>query len=68
MSHTIIKAGDFCAVVAGHDQRDTSLADWAAQWNSGVVAQVVNPFYVDRYTSVTSFVEIPPSDDRRPSS
>lgn len=64
MAHTIIKVGDFCAMVGGYHEKDTSLADWAAQWNSGVVAQVFNPFYLDRYTSVTSFAEIPVSDDR----
>ena len=46
MPATIISLGDFSTAAAEDSQTDSSLAQWAARWNSGVLARVDNPFKI----------------------
>ena len=46
MPTTIISLGDFSTAATEDSQTDSSLAQWATRWNSGVLARVDNPFKI----------------------
>ncbi len=51
MPDTIVTLGDFSATVEPNPSENKGFIQWAARWNSGVNAQVINPFRVEEYVT-----------------
>lgn len=51
MPDTIVTLGDFSATVEANLSENNGFIQWAARWNSGVNAQVINPFRVEEYVT-----------------
>ncbi len=66
MAGITVVLGSFSASSKREEPRDEGLVSWAARWNSGVVAQVVNPYHVESSAVGTNVIAAPPSGAHLP--
>lgn len=66
MAGITIALGSFSASSEREEPHDEGLVSWAARWNSGVVAEVVNPYHVEDSAAGTNVIAAPPSGAHHP--